>query len=73
MAMGHLTPHLPARFVLVAGELIILAGVVLLACAPTPNLYWPRVMPGIVLVSLGMSSGFVAAKYVVRPPVCPPH
>ncbi|ETW79692.1 major facilitator superfamily, partial [Heterobasidion irregulare TC 32-1] len=62
VSMGYVTPHVAPRWILCAGELLMMAGALLLAYAPTPDLYWSRVLPGIILTALGVSSGFVAAN-----------
>ena len=62
VSMGYVTPHVAPRWILCAGELLMMGGALLLAYAPTPDLYWSRVLPGIILTALGVSSGFVAAK-----------
>ncbi|KAF8645758.1 hypothetical protein AX16_007625 [Volvariella volvacea WC 439] len=73
VAMGYLTPYMAPRWVLVFGQLLMMAGCILVAFAPTENYFWPRMLPSMILTALGVASGFVAANIaMLRTPLAKP-
>ncbi|KAF8884618.1 major facilitator superfamily domain-containing protein [Infundibulicybe gibba] len=73
ISMGWVTPHVPPRWILFFGQLLMLAGAVLVAFAPDKSQYWSHVLPALVLEALGIASGFVAANIaMIRTPLAKP-
>ncbi|KAJ8516155.1 hypothetical protein ONZ45_g6509 [Pleurotus djamor] len=73
VSMGWVTPHVAPRWVLFGGQLLMLAGSVLVACADTESKYWRLVLPAMILAALGVASGFVAANIaMLRTPLAKP-
>ncbi|KAG9227060.1 hypothetical protein CCMSSC00406_0008260 [Pleurotus cornucopiae] len=63
--IGRVLPYLPAKWVLVAAQLLTATGSVLFALAGTQDRYWAFVFPGMVVGMLGLASAYVGCTTAV--------
>ncbi|TFK33520.1 major facilitator superfamily domain-containing protein [Crucibulum laeve] len=63
--VGTYAPRLSRRFLLVGGQIISVAGVVLFALADTRDKYWSHIVPGMIVDMVGLSLSYVACTTVV--------
>lgn len=64
-----LQQRFPLKWVILVGELLVLAGTVLLPFADTKAHYWRFAFPGFCIGTAGMTIVFATTKCVGRPPV----
>ncbi len=65
--MGFVTPFVAPRWILAIGQVFMIGGALLVAFAPTPDKYWPMVVPALILTALGVASGSLRLSTFMRP------
>jgi len=73
ISMGFIVPYVAPRWILFAGQILMVGGSLLAGYGSDIGDYWPRVMPAFVIASIGIASGFVAANIaIIRTPLGKP-
>ncbi|KAG6855721.1 hypothetical protein H0H87_011651 [Tephrocybe sp. NHM501043] len=71
--VGAMAPYISPRWILVGGQLLILAGATLLAFSETRSTYWSHVFPAFILMPIGIASCFVFSNIsMLRAPLSRP-
>jgi MFS family permease len=73
ISMGFIVPYVAPRWILFIGQVLMVGGSLLAGFGSDASDYWPKVMPALVIASIGIASGFVAANIaIIRTPLGKP-